>query len=231
MTTSPADDEDLSPFAREWLKGKKARDFDVLEHLGGRLLWPVMLQRRRAGPDRKPIWTEEPAYLQTLDPMDQLKAVEIATRLFDERGLKIADPRHAAAWAEVEMASHVALGLREAVDATGKPYPPGVVHPQKADLQTLLEQKQSGISGREIARLYELMQTFGGFEGAKLEKVDKELAIKIALAIAEVGNLSPLVAIAGQGQDSCVVYSMQILSSYLRPKSFDPLPESLTPEP
>lgn len=222
---------DISPFAREWLKGKTAQDFEVLEHLG-RVHWPVKLQRRRKGPDGKVIWAaEEPALLRVLDTRDRMKAIDDATKLFDARGLKISDPRHQAIWTEIEKHAHVALALREAVDAqTGKPYADGVEPHQKATLEYLLVHAKSGITAVEVTRLYELLQTFEGFEDPKLEKVDPALCIKIALAVAEVGNLSPLAATGGQGPDSCVVYWARILSDFLRGERSSPSPESSTPE-
>lgn len=232
MATNPDDPpDDISPFALEWLKGKTARDFDVLEHLD-RIYWPVKLHRRRAGPDKKVIWSEEPALLRVLDTADKIKATQIATVHFDAAGLKIADPRHQAIWAEIEMHAHVSIALREATDArTGKPYLDSEEPHPKATLELLLQHKATGIGASEVARLYELLQTFDGFEGAKLERVDKELAIRIAMAIAEAGNLSPLVAIAGRGQDSCVVYIARTLCSFLRPEPSAPSFESSTLEP
>lgn len=221
---------DISPFAEEWLRGKTAQDFEVLEHQG-RIHWPIKISRRRRGPDGKPVFVEEPALLRVLDTRERLRAIDAATKYFDEQGLKISDPRHQAIWAEVERHAHVSLALREAKQGDGKPYPENVDPHPKATLSDLMEHAKSGITAAEVSRIYDLLQTFEGFEGAKLEKVDKELAIRIALAISEVGNLTPLVAIAGPAQDSCVVYLMQILSEFLRAGPSSPSPESSTPAP
>mgnify|MGYP001591989626 FL=1 len=213
-------------FVEEWLAGKRPEDFDVIEHLGGRLLWPVKIQRLRSGLENKQSWTEESAYLQALDCSDLIEAVREATRIFDERGFSKDDPRHQALWAEIEMHAHVARALREAADPSGHPYGAGMVHPQKCALEILLSHKASGITRAEVARLYEQLQLFSRFEDARLEQVNKEQAIQVALAIASVRNCSPLVPIAGSAQDTCIVYICDLLSSYLLPKSSSPSPES-----
>lgn len=223
--------EDLSPFALEWLKGKTARDFDVMEHVG-RVYWPVQLQRRRRGPDKKPIWKEEPALLRVLDPMDKIRGVEIATRYFDAQGFKIDDARHQAIWSEIEKVAMISIALREAVDAqTGKPYPEDAEPHPKAAFEDMLNSGLSGITASEVSRLWEVHRVFDSFESARLEKVDKDLAIRVALAINDTRSLSPLVVFDGPALDSYVMYTAEILSSCLRGEPSPPLPAKSTREP
>ncbi len=219
-----------SPEARAWLKGKRPEDFAVMEHKG-RVYWPVMLQRRRKGADGKPTWTEEKALLRVLDVSDKADALRDAQAWFDAKDFSIKDPRHQAIWTEVEMHAQVAIALREALDGSGKPYAENVEPHPKAKLENLLHHGASGVSSSEVQRMYELIQTFDGWEGTKLERVDKELAIRIALTVAEVGNVSPLGVISGSGVDSCVVYWAKILSGFLRGERSGASPRSSTAEP
>jgi hypothetical protein len=192
-------------FVEDWLKGKTAEDFAIIEHLGGRLLWPTKLQRLRA--DKK--FHEEPACLQVLDPLDLLEATQNAMSIFSERGLDPKDERVQPLWAEIEVFAQVAIALREA-----KPGPDGN-HAPKHSLGILLSVKETGIPRLQILNLHAQLHVFAKFEDPRLETLDTRTVIATAMAIAEVGNCSPLVAIAGSELDGYVIESARILRGSL----------------
>lgn len=189
----------------DWLKGKTREDFAIIEHCGGRILWPVKLHRLRTTGK----FDEEPAYLQVLDPIETMEAKREALRVFAEQGFVKDDERTTDIWTELEMISQVAIALREP-----KPSADGI-HYAKFSLDTLLQFKDTGISSREIASLHQQLTMFAKLEDPRLETIDRATVIKVAIAIAEVGNLSPLVAIAGSELDTCVIGMAAILTECL----------------
>jgi hypothetical protein len=205
-------------FIEEWMKGKTPEDFEILEHAGGRLLWPVKLHRLTANKT----WREEDAYLQTLDGLDRVEALKMARAFFEERGLKHDDPANAEAWQEVLTHAYVALALREP-----KPNAAGI-HGQRHTLDHLLSSKESGIQRSEVHSLHARMLLFETFEEARLEELPAEEVVAMAMAIAEVKNPSPLVATAGPALDTYVVSSAVLLTSYLLQERSSPSPGSST---
>lgn len=209
----------MREFVEDWMRGKTAADFDCLEHAGGRLLWPIKLHRLRA--DKT--WREEDAFLQTLDGLDRLEALRAAKQIFEERQMRHDDPANAEAWQEIMTYSYVALALREP-----KPNAAGI-HPQRHALEHLLSARESGIARGEVHSLYSRLLLFETFEEPRLEELHPEEVVKLALAIAEVRNPSPLVATAGPALDTYVVSSAVLLRSYLLGEQSSPSPASSTP--
>lgn len=198
MTTGTA-------FVDEWLKGKSREDFNIIEHLGGRILWPVKIQRFKA--DKK--FHEEPAYLHVLDTVDLLQATLDAEAEFVRRGFDPKEERHAGLLAEVEAFAQVAIALRE-----HKPHADGN-HAPKHQLGILMSTQATGISKLQVLSLHGQLRVFEKFEDPRLESLSTDQVIAANMAMAEVGNVSPLVAIAGSEQDAFAISTAVILRKYL----------------
>ena len=203
----------------DWIKGKRPEDFDVIESSDGAILWPTKLHRFGKGG-----WKEEPVVLQTLDGKMLIEAKAKALAHFEASGFKAEDGRVQDVWNELEIYSHVALAMREP-----KARESGV-YPQKHTMEQLLDRKASGVSRAEVFNLHQQLQIFARWEDPRLEDIDTETAIAIATAIAEVRSPSPLAAIAGPAQDTCVVFIATTLCSYLRGERSAPSPASSTPD-
>jgi hypothetical protein len=193
-------------FVEEWLKGKTREDFALIEHCNGRLLWPVKINRLR----KNGKFEEESAYLQVLDPVDVMDATQEAMRIFDERGFDKDDERVAAIWTELEMFARISVALRSVEkDSDG-------IYPNMHSLDMLLDVKTTGISRSEVENLNRRLDIVTKLQDPRLDDVDRATVIRVANAIAETGNLSPLVAIAGSELDTCVVGMASILIECLR---------------
>jgi hypothetical protein len=187
----------------DWLKGKTPEDFAIIEHCG-RLLWPIKLQRLKS--DKKV--SEEPAYLQVLDPLDLMDAKQAAARLFDARKFDKDDERYKDMWAMLEMYAQVAIALRDNeanVDGT---------HYQKHSVDILLDSKATSISYAEVRRLHSMLDIFSKFEDPRLDQMTVEEVMELVYAIAKARNLSPLVGIAGSAVDTFVMSMADLLMRF-----------------
>lgn len=194
------------PFLDEWLKGKTREDFDLIEHCNGRLLWPVKIHKLR----KNGKYEEEAAFLQVLDMIDGMDATQEAMRIFEERGFDKEDARVGDIWTELEMFARVSVALRSTIkDSDG-------IYPNMFSLDTLLDSKETGITPAAVALLHKQLDIVSKLQDPRLEDIDRATAVQAAMAIAETGNLSPLVYIAGSAQDTCVVVMSSILSECLR---------------
>ena len=202
----------------EWLKGKGREDFEIIENCG-RILWPIKINRLRPNGS----FDQEAAFLRVLDVSEVMEAKRVARRVFEEQGFVRGDDT-LDIWAELEAFSHVAIALREP-----KPSSDGE-HYAKYSLETLLECKQTGISRREVMNLYRQLGAVAKLEDPCLEKLDVETVVRAAIAIADKGNLDPLVAIAGSEMDTCVIGMASLLTGYLMQEPSSPSPASSTKE-
>lgn len=205
-----------------WLEGKTAADFKIIEHRGGRLLWPVKLNRLRANGK----FEQEDAYLQVLDPLEKLDALHESkqefARLCKERDLDPRDEDCRGFWETLEAFGQLSYALREA-----KPSEPGV-HARKHRLWALLQFKETGISERELANLLQQLDIFAKFEDPRIADLDVETVVKGAMAIADTGNLSPLVDIVGSEVDTFVIAMAKLLTSCLTHELSSQLPANST---
>jgi hypothetical protein len=198
-------------FVDEWMKGKTAADFNTIE-FGGRLLWPDKIRKLKPGGDfeeievclRVPRWDEE------------LTAVAQASALLKERGLEREE--HEAIYETAEQLAKVALAIRE----------PKSPHGQWQPFEHLIGSKEMGVETRELFGVWQRVELYGRLQDARLAEIDEPTAVAIAHAVAEVRNLSPLVAIAGEGVDSCVISMATSLVRCLTDKSYSPLPATST---
>ena len=193
-------------FVEEWIKGKTREDFTLTEHCKGRLLWPVKINRlRKTGK-----FDEEPAFLQVLDPLDVMEATREAMRVFKEQGFDKDDERAAAIWTELEMFARMSIALRSTQkDADG-------IYPNMHSLDMLIDVKETGISRSEVESLSKRLDIVTKLQDPRLEDIDRATVVRVAVGIAETGNISPLVAIAGSEMDTCVVGMASILTECLQ---------------
>ncbi len=204
----------LPPALADWLKGKTYKDFEIIEHLGGRLLWPTSLFRLKA--DKQ--FHEEKVYLQVLDPIDIMEATVKAQQIFDARGLNAQDERHKPIWGEIEAYAQVSIAMRSSKAHADGNYPP--LH----NLEILLSAQLTGISRSQVLGLHGQLRVFEKFEDPRLEKLTTEQVVAANLAIAEVGNCSPLVPIVGSELDEFAISTACLLKRYLLHEQSSPSP-------
>jgi hypothetical protein len=200
----------------EWLKGKSREDFAIIEHCG-RLFWPIKINKLRANGK----FEQEPALLCVLDVAELMEAKRDARRVFEEQGFTRSDET-LDIWSELEVFAQVAIALREP-----KPSADGIPS-AKYSLETLLECAKTGIPRREVMNLYRQLDAVAKLEDPCLDKLDVETIVRAAIAIADKGNLGPLVAIAGSEVDTCVIGMASLLTGYLTHEHLSPSPEKST---
>lgn len=198
-------------FVDEWMKGKTAADFDTIE-FGGRMLWPDKLHRLKKGGEFEeiPICVRVPRY------DEELTAIAQAEGMLKEKGLDRKD--HEGVFETLEQLCKVAFAIRE----------PKAPHAQWQPVENLISSKELGVETRELFGLWQRVELYGRLQDSRIEEVDEPTAVAIAHAVAEVRNLSPLVAIAGEGVDSCVISMAVSLVRCLTDRSYSPLPATST---
>jgi hypothetical protein len=199
-------------FVSEWIKGKTAADFDLIEY-GGRMLWPDKLHRLKPGGkfEEIPICVQVPRFDEELVAMAQAEA------MLTEKGLDRKD--HESTFETLEQLAKVAVAIRE-------PKPP---HAQFQTLDVLISSKDTGIETRELFAVWQRIELYQKLHDARLSDIDEPTAIALAHAINEVRNISPLVAIVGLDVDSCVVSMAATLVRCLTDRSYSPSLASSTP--
>lgn len=212
-------------FIQEWLKGKTAEDFDVIEHQG-RVLWPYKLSRLTADAAKGKSEREETdVFLRTLDTYDIGRAGLAAQKLFAALGFNVEKDRsaHEEIWDELIVYARFCYAVR-AADGSQMFTPDNLI--------------PSGDGGSNAARIprhaifdvQRQLYLLGGFEDSRLEEMSVDEVIGAARAIARVRNLSPLVALGGALQDTFVIILAQQLVMYLDHKSSLLSQDSSTPE-
>lgn len=200
--------------AREWLKGKTAADFDLIEQ-GGRIYFPDVIYRLR----KSGAFEEVPVAVCVPRPHEKaiarIQAIKLAATWKIDRE-KDAD--------HFETLDTFAV-LSQAIRTREPP------HGQFQTIEWLLSTKEDeGFDERSLWAIWERVKAYGEIMDPRITEPNTEEVIAAAVAIDRVRNLSPLVAIAGSAVDSFVVEMAAILCRYLRQKPSVPSAENLTQE-
>lgn len=204
--------DDSKP-AREWLKGKTAADFDLIEQ-GGRIYFPDVVYRLRKGGK----FEEVPVAVCVPRPyekaMARLRAIKLAA------DWKIDREKDADHFETLDTFSVLSQAIR-----TREP-----PHGQFQPVEWLLSTKEDeGFDERSLWAIWERVKAYGEIMDPRITEPNTEEVIAAAVAIDRVRNLSPLVAIAGSAVDSFVVEMATILCGYLRQRPSAPSDETSTP--
>ena len=191
-----------------WLEGKTWEELEAIEH-EGRLLFKDTLKKR----DARGRVVEKPVRIRVPRQMERSRARTLARKWLAELGLdEEKDAHHFDAYETICL---VACAVRE--DAA--PHEQHMLHQDLAaqcDVKTILE-------------LWDRVNFYDKLSEPRLGEVDAATFHAVVRAIARKGNLSPLVAIAGDTQDAFVVRMAEALTSSPTFSASSPSPATSTP--
>lgn len=184
---------------REWLAGKTAADFDLIE-AGGRIFFPDVVHRVRSGGK----FEETPVLVAVPRPVEKAAARREALTLFAK--WKLDREKDGDLFDMIDKFAILARAIRTRDDGHGQAFP----------LEWLLSDRpDEGFEERSLWAVWERMKAYENLIDPAITEPDEEEVIAAAQGIARVRNLSPLAVISGPELDSFVVCMATILCTCL----------------
>jgi hypothetical protein len=184
----------------EWVDGKTAEELDAIE-FNGRTLWKDHIRRIK----RDGTFEDLPILVRCPRPIEIMQARSEAVELF--RKQKLDREKDNDLFEQLDTLAVLSKAIRD----TAAP------HDQLQTLEFLLSHKPGeGFDIESLMDVWTRLEAYRRLLDPRITEVSEDDAIRAALAIERVRNVSPLAAIAGHELDGCIVTMASMLVTSLR---------------
>jgi hypothetical protein len=190
----------MSRDAHEWVDGKTVEELEVIEH-AGRLHFHDKIRRIK----KDGSFEDVPVLVRVPRAVEVMQARNEAVKLFKKHGLdRTAD---ADLFDQLDTIAVLSRAIRD-------PKPP---HDQFQPLDFLLSNNHGeGFDTESLMDVWTRLEAYRKLVDPRITECSEDDAIRAAVAIERVRNITPLAVIAGHELDSCIVTMACLLVSCLK---------------